>query len=567
MIKFIPIGSKNEKGKALERVFGAVLTNLGYIDLRYNPQRIGEEIDIKGKHKITTRSIKCQCKAHAAEIPTHPLRTFLGDVVSERGRKPNTDGMFISSSGFNSTALEWYDNLSDNEKDYLKLVDANKLFDFLKASKVVCSEEELKSSVLKKTKIPYKDSSLIMSDRGVFWEVKLEDEHSGEIYNMMLDSYGEQVKIVDRDYLLSKSELSSKTYIMLKIKENILLELLKNDVLNINELILTMDEPKAEIKASIANLLAERLIEKTSEKIALRKEIDTLFGLTRYFDDSGNLILFMRSDYFNDTVNSILISFILTKFRLYFTKVETKAITNIIKISPSALKYCLFGDSTRYVNQSRQLDKLTLDKSERSQYELQSRSHFIQKLTRNLMTDCELDKNTELLDKRGIILTKLETHIALAKEFESYLKVTGGKTFNARTHLNGPLKDGEFVTPDNPITFLKIGNAALTMEEYDLARNQYDNIIKYWDKKDNFVVEAIKNKGLSYLAEDKYDKAKKEFDMIRFIETVRPQVLIELCKCYKSLGYDKALMNTLIVISKKWPEEAVELKEQLRSIT
>ncbi len=561
MIDFIPVGTKNEKGKSLERVFGSALTNLGYTDLRYNSQSVGEEIDIKGIHRVTLHPIKCQCKAHSDDIGAPPLRTFLGDVVNERDREPQTTGIFISSSGFKGSARDWYDRLSNEKKDFYKLVDDKDLYSILNDAKMVCSEDKLKLSVSMKTKIPFKDSSLILSERGIFWEVRLKDENSGEIYYMLLDGNGIQVNLADMEYLLSKPQLSGKNYVLLEIKESILLELLKVDKIDIDELISNINDPPVEIKATISNLLAEQIIENSSSEISLREEIDSLLGLTNYFKDSDNLIRFMTSNYFKSTIETIIIPFIQTKFRLTFTDTETKVVGRIISVSPKALIFSIFGDSTHYINNAEHLDKLSLEESKRREHEERTKSKFIEKLSTDLMIDCELSNNTELLSEYDIALWMTKNEIALAKNFETFLKVIGDKNFVTRLEVDGPIKAGQLVSVTGPGPLLKMGNAALAINEFDYARGEYDSVIENWSTHEDAVIAAIHNKGLSYLAQQEFEKAKNEFEKVRFVELARPQVLINLCKCYKALGMVKALENTLIVVSMKWPEENKVRKE------
>jgi len=92
---------------------------------------------------------------------------------------------------------------------------------------------------------------------------------------------------------------------------------------------------------------------------------------------------------------------------------------------------------------------------------------------------------------------------------------------------------------------------------------QFDSVIKEWPTEKNAVIEAIHNKGLGYLWQQKYDKAEVEFNKIKSEELTRPQVLLNLCRCYKELGQIESLQKTLLVISRKWPEEAEKLREEL----
>ena len=69
-------------------------------------------------------------------------------MSAERGHNPLTVGLFICSSGFSSTALEWYDALNDEDKQFFKLIDEKELFSLLTDAGLVCSEDTLQSSII-----------------------------------------------------------------------------------------------------------------------------------------------------------------------------------------------------------------------------------------------------------------------------------------------------------------------------------------------------------------------------------------------------------------------------------
>ena len=84
---FIAVGEKTEKGRALERLTGAVWAKLGYRKLIFNAHGTGEEIDVEGTHIISGEVLKGQCKAHQTQIDTPSLRLFLGDVEKARDHR------------------------------------------------------------------------------------------------------------------------------------------------------------------------------------------------------------------------------------------------------------------------------------------------------------------------------------------------------------------------------------------------------------------------------------------------------------------------------------------------
>lgn len=497
MTKFVAIGSNNEKGRALERIFGDALISLGYTDLIYNAYRTGEEIDIQGVQRVTNQPIKCQCKAHQEKIGSADLRLFLSDLITERDRNPETYGIFVSSSGFIGTAYRWYNELDDGKKLFFKIVNDEELFSILHDAELICSHDKLLQSIEMKTTLSLNDCSLILSERGVFWEIKLEDE-DGEIHFMVLDGNGNPIKMGDLDYLLSKEQLQDKNYVSFNIKEKILHELLTTANMTLSELISKLDEPEHEIRATVANLSTEQIIEVSAGEIKLRNEVESFLGLTNYFKDSNNILIFMSSDYFKNNLESLVIPYIESKFLLHFTDHEKKIVYRLISVSPTGLINCLFGDSTYYKNTAEHLDQLQLEESEREKHDNQTRIIFIHKLARDLMIDIELNKNKDLLLEKDVVLILMSTEIALSKEFESFVKVKNDKDIITFVEIEGTVKAGQLMTTTSPGPLLKVANALSALREFDLAIKEYDNIIEKWDPNDEAVIAAIHNKRLIY---------------------------------------------------------------------
>ena len=143
--------STQEKGSAFERLMVLILDKLGYTDIRTKVHTTGMELDIEARHKVTGRSVLCECKAHVEEIGTDELKKFLGTLAHERSIHKDELGMFFSLSGFKGTARRWYDELDDEHKEFLKIYDNFGIFELLKQADVIIDEQEIKTIIEKNT--------------------------------------------------------------------------------------------------------------------------------------------------------------------------------------------------------------------------------------------------------------------------------------------------------------------------------------------------------------------------------------------------------------------------------
>ena len=82
MIKILAANS-NEKGDLFENFTKKILDALGFHNFRIAVHKVGRELDIQAKHKVTDEPILCECKAHEEELGGDHLSTFYGAYEHE----------------------------------------------------------------------------------------------------------------------------------------------------------------------------------------------------------------------------------------------------------------------------------------------------------------------------------------------------------------------------------------------------------------------------------------------------------------------------------------------------
>ncbi|MFN2375127.1 MAG: restriction endonuclease, partial [Candidatus Binatia bacterium] len=100
--------TNNERGDLFTRLSKDLFFALGYDSLRLDVHRSGRELDVQGKHRMESRNVVGECKAHATKIGGDALNKFLGVLTRERARLKPTPvaGYFVSLSGFTETGIE-----------------------------------------------------------------------------------------------------------------------------------------------------------------------------------------------------------------------------------------------------------------------------------------------------------------------------------------------------------------------------------------------------------------------------------------------------------------------------
>ena len=97
-----------------------VLRHYGYsIDTIPSVNYAGMEIDIEGKHIITSTPLYAECKCFENEIDSARLQAFFGKYMNRWLKDNRCQGLFIALPGLNSHAKGFYNEIKENHKSPL----------------------------------------------------------------------------------------------------------------------------------------------------------------------------------------------------------------------------------------------------------------------------------------------------------------------------------------------------------------------------------------------------------------------------------------------------------------
>jgi len=112
-----------DKGKAFEEFIAILLSKLGYEIRNVRVRKAGRELDIKACSKVTGAPLLAECKAISKTLTGPPLSKFYG-IYDHEYRKPNHGliGLLISLSGFNSEAIEYYEEKDEEVQGRFRII-------------------------------------------------------------------------------------------------------------------------------------------------------------------------------------------------------------------------------------------------------------------------------------------------------------------------------------------------------------------------------------------------------------------------------------------------------------
>ena len=527
-LKIYAIGNSNEKGRALEQQFGYVLNHLGYTNLRFNIHRTGEEIDVKGNTKLFNEPLIAECKAHNREITTPDVKKFFSSFQTAYDKKPKTHGIYLSISGYNSTAEEWYEeNIISEKKEIFKLLKSADFIDILKQEGLLISEDHLETKITSVTSLEIDKYELLISDRGLFWKITTHEKQSDNKYIFFLNAQGNQPTKIDIVYLLQRINLGDNENIFnIKDRHALLVSLYDYNEHSIDYLIEKITQSKNDIQLIIGELLAEGLSQVNHENIKLRKGFPWFNFVFRECNEisKSEVVKLMLSEYFSISIDDI-IDQIALRYKLDLNDAK-EVISTILKISPLCVEYCLFGDDEIYINAYNQVikDKNPSEEVVQRFYKSQYQS-LIKELIMLLLIDSFqnlIDKNLLINQGINIILARINLKLGSEKGLKASIK-SKIPLFLLRAAPGTDIKKGEWVSASNINSILDVGNRFLGIEEYNYAIREYKKVIESNEKIPK--IHAMINESCVYIRLGNFNKAKETLDVLK-----KDNILFEIIK-------------------------------------
>lgn len=532
------IGSRQEKGRALERAVGAVWTHLGYRKLRFNIHATGEEIDVEGTHVISGELLKSQCKAWGDKVDAGPLRLFFGDVEKERGQSDRVIGIFVALNGFSGTANRWHDELSDSQRSHFKKFDGDEFLGQLQEAGLVCCFELLKTRLSELTKLGFTHAELLLTERGPFWRITLGDLDKSAAYYGFLDGLALAPRREDAEYLeLRVSPIAEARRVSFVGRKSLIRLLLREGECISQDVPFKTSESREDIDAVTASLVAEGLVAVNDVRVALRRELDAALAIARLSLGGDMQLDFMKSTYYCDCLPLLLLPFIEAKYALKFECGEADAVLKILSVSPLALKRALTGDAEMFRNAEQEILRVNLQDAEAVKHRRASRVMFLDRLVHDLMSD-HLDNDiTPLFAHHEVVVTKTSVELKLGKRTQHFL-IVSSNWFAQIATAGDTIKAGQLVCADGPGPILEGADAKMAINEWASAIESYNVVIAHWSDEEAARA-ASNNKAVCLLAIGQHDEAIKVLEPLTNDRKLRAYALLNLARCWAKKGDEK----------------------------
>lgn len=305
------------------------------------------------------------------------------------------------------------------------------------------------------------------------------------------------------------------------IRKKIVLSLLDSQPKSANEIADEIGKSLADIEGQLTTLVSENICGKVNqdqvEQYIVKKDIETFAQLVKEFlsdkeEHKEQIEQFITSDYYFTRIDSELVDYVLDRFYIdsvYQSDEEKLTIKRILLVSPSALFFALYEDTTSFSESWNHWKQLNPSDDTRAWFNRIMRSAFGFPLSECLFTDIRDSGPGSLIDRLNIRSVKINIQVSLATFDEMYVDVIGGMIFSickGAEDSTEELRHGQLVSFVNPIDYSDYGLAYLNLGEFETAHKLFKNAIETVQNPTEKAT-VLNNKGLAFFRSKQYQKA------------------------------------------------------------
>lgn len=268
--------------------------------------------------------------------------------------------------------------------------------------------------------------------------------------------------------------------------------------------------PEGEVETSVERLLSETVCTETQEdRYALNRSTDAFVSIARHLLTESHRKSFLASPYFHEMLETRLAGILVSRQHCVMVKDNLAALRVLLKTSPSAVEFILFGDTTRFDNLADQVrEQRTGEKLEELAQNFAAQA-VLQHALRSWMNDALDGRTLGELDGKQIAGQIVRMSVSAAfKDKLAFEVSTVVPTVSVKA--SGRIEAGQMVSGP-PALFIDQGTVLLILNEPALALAAFDRALSLQLSPDNRKV-ALNNKGLALLRLERFSEAIAYFD-------------------------------------------------------
>lgn len=267
---------------------------------------------------------------------------------------------------------------------------------------------------------------------------------------------------------------------------------------------------EGEVGASIGRLLSENLCAKTQEdRYALNGSTDAFISIAHHLLTESHHKSFLSSPYFHEMLEKRLTGILVSRQHCVMIQNDLAALRVLLKTSPSAVEFILFGDTTRFDNLADQVRKQGVVKRMEELAQKFATEAVLQYALRSWINDALDGRILGELDGKQIAghIVRMNVSVAFKDKLAFDVSIILPAMF---VRTSGRIEVGQMVSGPSEL-FIDQGTVLLILHEPALALAAFDRALSLQLPVDKRKV-AVHNKGLALLRLKRFNEAIVCFD-------------------------------------------------------
>ena len=521
-----------EVGNNFELLAKELLARLGYGSFVRNAYKTGAEIDLRATHRITNAPLLAECKAQGKASDTPSVKLFFAEWEKERRTDERLFGIMLSTSGFTGTAMQWYLELDAATRQQFTLIDSTDLMRHLIELNLTLPPDAINRTISEYQQLGRLDTSwLTYSQYGFAW-ISLFVLDNGRRLFAVVDEHGRPLQSWKAKEIaqLVRRPLRDAEFFGLDLREKIQLHLLKNGAVSVQSLAQETEEASTDVDRAVQLLEQDGRIRRKGERLDFVQDLLPFLNTARESLDSENAVQFTASAFAQSMIQSVaVLSYLEQRYRLHLSPEQRTLLTQVLRVSPTALRYALFSDPARYVRTYEHINEI-LKADEKEKWLALHSSSLLQAVFFHAVHDLtsEDSRLSAHLAKLGIKRFRIRATLhAIGMQWEP-LKLAS-ETNVAIGVAGGEISAGSLISYSDPAEFcLWDGLLFLEAEEFDQAEALFREAREEAKKADNIGQEqaALNNLALVYMRQKRFDKASEVLQKASSLNVSVPSVVL-----------------------------------------
>ena len=431
---------------------------------------------------MTQTPLLSECKAREKASDTPAVKHFFAEWQKERGADPRLFGLMISTSGFTGTAMQWHAELDSTTKTQFSLLGPEQLLNHLVNVNLTLPPNAINRMLAERYPIGDLETAwLTYSRHGIAW-VSVFTLDDGSRRYTVVDGHGQAVPTWKTKEIVTllRKHLRNVEFFGLDVRHRLQRELLRDGPVSEEALASRLGESQADVDVALSLFAREGRIEKKDGHVSLMRDVVHLVNVGREFLDGPDALAFVSSGYAQEMLTSEpLMAYLESRYRVDMNPDERKSLSQLLRISPNALRYALFTDPSRYIHTYEHIGEIIIDPTEKAKWLEVHRKSLLQAVFFRAIHDLtsEAGDRSQHLAKLGIKRFRIRATLhAIGLQWE---KMGISSELNIGIAVaGGAMGAGSLVAYSDPTEWIMWdGLLSLEAEEYATAEQLFQQAL------------------------------------------------------------------------------------------